>query len=274
MRTVILAGISLLLISACATSPTGRSQLMLISPEMAISESKQAYVSTVTEITNEFQLMTDEVWVDRISTITGRLVTEAIRKYPDSRDWDWSVAIIDDPDTLNAWCMAGGRMAIYTGIITQLNLTDDEIAQIMGHEISHALANHTAEKMSRAVLVNTGLAITSQVTDQNGYVLNGSAIAAQLALQLPNSRDAEREADEIGIELAIRAGYRPEAAVSLWRKMSQAGSGGPEFLSTHPSPGNRMDTLQDLGNKLTSLNPTHTKSTVHPVRIVTDTQQL
>lgn len=162
MRTVILAGISLLLISACATSPTGRSQLMLISPEMAITESKQAYVSTVTDITNEFQLMTDEAWVDRISTITGRLVTEAIRKYPDSQEWDWSVAIIDDPDTLNAWCMAGGRMAIYTGIVTQLNLTDDEIAQIMGHEISHALANHTAEKMSRAVLVNTGLAITSR----------------------------------------------------------------------------------------------------------------
>lgn len=274
MRTVILAGISLLLISACATSPTGRSQLMLISPEMAITESKQAYVSTVTDITNEFQLMTDEAWVDRISTITGRLVTEAIRKYPDSQEWDWSVAIIDDPDTLNAWCMAGGRMAIYTGIVTQLNLTDDEIAQIMGHEISHALANHTAEKMSRAVLVNTGLAITSQVTDQNGYVLSGSAIAAQLALQLPNSRDAEREADEIGIELAIRAGYRPEAAVSLWRKMSQAGSGGPEFLSTHPSPGNRMDTLQDLGNTLKSLNPPQTKSAVHPVRIVTDTQQL
>lgn len=274
MKPIMLAGISLLLLSACATSPTGRSQLMLVSPDMAISESRQAYASTVTDISTEFQLVTDEAWVDRISTITGRLVTEAIRQYPDAQDWDWSVAIIDDPETLNAWCMAGGRMAIYTGIVTQLNLTDDEIAQIMGHEISHALANHTAEKMSRAVLVNTGLAITSQVTDQNGYVLNGSAIAAQLALQLPNSRDAEREADEIGIELAIRAGYRPEAAVSLWRKMSQAGGGGPEFLSTHPSPGNRMSTLQELGNELKSANPTLAKSAVHPVKIVTDIEQL
>lgn len=274
MKHIILAGLTVLLISACATSPTGRSQLMLISPEMAISESKAAYVSTVTEITQEHRLITDDAWADRISTITGRLVTEAIKKYPDSRDWDWSVAIIDDPETLNAWCMAGGRMAIYTGIVTKLNLTDDEIAQIMGHEISHALANHTAEKMSQAILVNTGLAITSKVTDQNGYVLTGSALAAQLALQLPNSRDAEREADEIGIELAIRAGYRPDAAVSLWRKMSEAGGGGPEFLSTHPSPGNRMDTLQGLGNKLQSLNPDLTKSEVHPVRIVTDIQQL
>lgn len=274
MKHILLAGLTVLLISACATSPTGRSQLMLISPDMAISESKEAYVSTVAEITQEHRLVTDDAWADRISTITGRLVTEAIKKYPDSRDWDWSVAIIDDPETLNAWCMAGGRMAIYTGIVTKLNLTDDEIAQIMGHEISHALANHTAEKMSQAILVNTGLAITSRVTDQNGYVLTGSALAAKLALQLPNSREAEREADEIGIELAIRAGYRPDAAVSLWRKMSEAGGGGPEFLSTHPSPGNRMDTLQQLGNDMKSLNPSLTKSAVHPVRIVTDIQQL
>ena len=274
MRHLLITGLALLLISACATSPTGRSQLMLISPDLAISESKSAYASTVTEVTKEHRLISDDAWVDRISTITGRLVTEAIKKYSDTADWDWSVAIIDDPETLNAWCMAGGRMAIYSGIVTKLNLTDDEIAQIMGHEISHALAHHTAEKMSRAVLVNTGLAITSKVTDQNGYVLTGSAIAAQLALQLPNSREAEREADEIGIELATRAGYRPEAAVSLWRKMSEAGGGGPEFLSTHPSPENRMETLRDLGNKLKPLNPSLTKSKVHPVRMVTDIAQL
>jgi len=274
MKPILLAGLTVLLLSACATSPTGRSQLMLISPEQAISESKSAYASTVTEVTKEHRLISDEAWVDRISTITGRLVTEAIKKYPDTKDWEWSVAIIEDPETLNAWCMAGGRMAIYSGIVTKLNLTDDEIAQIMGHEISHALAHHTAEKMSRAVLVNTGLAITSKVTDQNGYVLTGSAIAAQLALQLPNSRDAEREADEIGIELATRAGYRPDAAVSLWRKMSEAGNGGPEFLSTHPSPDSRMDTLRELGNELKPLNPSLTKSRVHPVRIVTNIDEL
>ncbi|GGX57724.1 M48 family metallopeptidase [Saccharospirillum salsuginis] len=274
MRHLLITGLALLLLSACATSPTGRSQLMLISPEQAISESKSAYASTVTEVTKEHQLISDPAWTDRISTITGRLVTEAIKKYPDTADWEWSVAIIDDPETLNAWCMAGGRMAIYSGIVTKLELTDDEIAQIMGHEISHALAHHTAEKMSRAVLVNAGLAVTSKVTDQNGYVLTGSAIAAQLALQLPNSRDAEREADEIGIELATRAGYRPEAAVSLWRKMSEAGGGGPEFLSTHPSPDNRMEMLRDLGNELKPLNPSLTKSRVHPVRIVTNADEL
>lgn len=205
MKHLLLAGITLLLVTACATSPTGRSQLMLISPEQAITESKSAYVSIVADQTKTHQLITDDAWVNRISTITGRLVTEAIRLYPDSADWEWSVAIIDDPETLNAWCMAGGRMAIYSGIVTKLDLSDDEIAQIMGHEISHALANHTAEKMSRAVLVNTGLAVTSKVTDSNGYILSGGALAAQLALQLPNSRVAETEADRIGIELAARA---------------------------------------------------------------------
>ncbi|MAG44059.1 MAG: peptidase M48 Ste24p [Oceanospirillaceae bacterium] len=271
--------ISLTLISAaiagCATTLTGRNQLMIVSPDSAIVESQKAYASTVGELDQNDQLVTDPAWVKRIETITGRLVTEAIKLDPDTKDWDWSVAIIDDPDTLNAWCMAGGRMAIYTGIVTQLNLNDDEIAQIMGHEISHALANHTAERMSRAVLMNGALAATAVVTDNNGYVLTGTAMAAKVALELPNSRTAESEADEIGIELATRAGYNPDAAVSLWKKMAEAGGGGgPEFLSTHPSPDNRASTLDKLGEKMLPLNPRLKKSQVYPVTIVTDADQI
>ncbi|SIT18690.1 Peptidase family M48 [Thalassolituus maritimus] len=271
--------ISLTLISAaiagCATTLTGRNQLMIVSPDSAIVESQKAYASTVGELDQNDQLVTDPAWVKRIETITGRLVTEAIKLDPDTKDWDWSVAIIDDPDTLNAWCMAGGRMAIYTGIVTQLNLNDDEIAQIMGHEISHALANHTAERMSRAVLMNGALAATAVVTDNNGYVLTGTAMAAKVALELPNSRTAESEADEIGIELATRAGYNPDAAVSLWKKMAEAGGGGgPEFLSTHPSPDNRASTLDKLGEKMLPLNPQLKKSQVYPVTIVTDADQI
>ncbi|TNC83505.1 MAG: peptidase M48 Ste24p [Thalassolituus sp.] len=271
--------ISLTLISAaiagCATTLTGRNQLMIVSPDSAIVESQKAYASTVGELDQNDQLVTDPAWVKRIETITGRLVTEAIKLDPDTKDWEWSVAIIDDPDTLNAWCMAGGRMAIYTGIVTQLNLNDDEIAQIMGHEISHALANHTAERMSRAVLMNGALAATAVVTDNNGYVLTGTAMAAKVALELPNSRTAESEADEIGIELATRAGYNPDAAVSLWKKMAEAGGGGgPEFLSTHPSPDNRASTLDKLGEKMLPLNPQLKKSQVYPVTIVTDAAQI
>ena len=166
-------------------------------------------------------------------------------------------------------------MAIYSGIVTQLDLSDDEIAQIMGHEISHALANHTAERMSRAVAMNAGLMATAALTDSNGLALSGAAMAAKLALELPNSRTAESEADRIGIELATRAGYQPDAAVSLWNKMKQAGgSGGPEFLSTHPSPDNRAETLGKLGKEMLALNPKLKKASITPITIITSTDQL
>lgn len=260
---------TLLLVAACATSPTGRKQLMLISPETAIVQSQKAYLSTIDELESQQKLVQDPAVVHRVKTITGRLVTEAVAKYPDTKDWEWSVAIIDDPDTLNAWCMAGGRMAIYTGIIKKLELTDAELAQIMGHEISHALAHHTAEKMSRAMAINAGVAAVGAAADSDGLALTGAALAAKLALDLPNSRTAEREADRIGIELATRAGYAPEAAVSLWEKMAEAGGGGPpQFLSTHPSPGNRQETLSNLAPKMRELNPNLDKSSVYPVDIV------
>lgn len=263
------------LLVGCSTSPVGRSQLMVVSPKTAVVESEKAYISTVAELDEKKQLISDPAWVKRIETITGRLITGAVASHPEAKDWKWSVAIIDDPEMLNAWCMAGGRMAIYSGIVTQLNLTDDEIAQIMGHEIAHALANHTAERMSRAVLMSTGLQAASQIVGEAGQTaLNGTALAAQYALELPNSRTAESEADRIGIELAARAGYHPKAAVTLWQKMQKVGgSGGPEFLSTHPSPSNRAHTLAGLEQQMLALNPNLQASAQHPVTIVTSKLQ-
>lgn len=264
-------------LTACSTTSTGRNQLMLVSPNEAITESKAAYITTMNDLDKQNKLVTDPKRVKRIHDITGRLVTEAVKMYPASKDWEWSVAIIDDPKTLNAWCMAGGRMAIYTGIIDQLKLTDDEIAQIMGHEISHALANHTAERMSRAKATAVGMGIaaialgTSDLSrGTKAVALTGTALAAKLALELPNSRTAEAEADRIGIELAARAGYEPKAAVSLWDKMGQAsgGKGGPAFLSTHPAPDNRSKTLGALGPEMKALNPNLKKAPIHPITIV------
>ncbi|MDR9435344.1 MAG: M48 family metallopeptidase, partial [Thiohalophilus sp.] len=157
------------------------------------------------------------------------------------------VAVIDDPETVNAWAMAGGRMAVYTGLMEQLKLTDAELAQIMGHEIAHALANHTAEQMSVAMATQLGVSAIGIATDASDSSLTAGAIAAQLAVQLPNSRTAESEADRMGIELAARAGYDPQAAVTLWQKMEKvSGNGPPQFLSTHPAPGNRQKTLSQL----------------------------
>lgn len=269
MTRIAIVALLLAAVTACATSPTGRSQLMLISPEAAIVESKKAYLSTVGELDAENKLVDDPRLADKVATITGRLVTEAIALYPQSADWEWSVAIIDDPKTVNAWCMAGGRMAVYTGLFEQLKLTDDEFAQIMGHEISHALANHTAERMSRAMATSIGVLAVGIASDAPAATMAGAAVAAKLALELPNSRTAESEADRIGIELATRAGYNPDAAVSLWDKMGKASKGAPaEFLSTHPSPGNRGAALAALGPQMRQLNPSGELAAVHPVEIV------
>lgn len=265
----LLIPIAFLLLVSCATSPTGRSQFMLISPDAAIVESRKAYLSTVNELESERKLLNDPLLADRVAVITGRLVTEAIWLRPDSANWEWSVALIDDPETVNAWCMAGGRMAVYSGLVTQLELTDDEFAQIMGHEIAHALANHTAERMSRALAINLGVIGAAVASDRPAVAAGGAAVAAKLALELPNSRTAESEADRIGIELASRAGYDAAAAVTLWQKMgSLSESRPPQFLSTHPAPENRQQKLAALVPEMNALKTPGAMAAVHPVQIV------
>ena len=258
-----------LLLAGCASSPTGRNQLLLISPEAAILESETAYLSTVGALDEEGKLATDPNLMGRVGRITGRLVTIAEEDFPNSQDWQWSVAIIDDPETVNAWCMAGGRMALYTGLIDQLELTDDELAQIMGHEISHALANHTAERMSRAMATTIGVVAVGVAADNSAAAMAGAALLANLALELPNSRVAETEADTIGMELATRAGYDPEAAVTLWQKMgSLSEERPPEFLSTHPEPENRQAELQRQIPTMLALNPNRVKAPITEIQIV------
>jgi predicted Zn-dependent protease len=236
------------LLVACATSPTGRSQLMLVSEQQAITASKQAYVEMLQPLEKQGKVDNNPVVTKRVQTITDRLIVEAIKMRPETRQWDWSVKVIDDPEVVNAWCMAGGKMAIYTGLIQKLKPTDDELAQVMAHEISHALANHTAERMSVAMATSLGVLAVGAASDNNrGATMAGAALAAKLAIELPNSRTSEAEADRIGIELAAKAGYDPHAAVTLWQKMNKLGGNRvPEFLSTHPAPANREKTLQDL----------------------------
>ena len=205
MRKNVIALVTLItanaLLAGCATSPTGRSQLMLVSPESAIVESRKAYISTVRQLDSENKLLDDPILADRVQVITGRLVAIAIEEFPHTRDWTWSVALIDDPETVNAWCMAGGRMAVYSGLVEKLDLTDAELAQIMGHEISHALANHTAERMSVAMASSVGAIAVGAAADNSGAALAGAALAAKLAVELPNSRSSEAEADIIRHEL-------------------------------------------------------------------------
>lgn len=245
------------LIGGCESNPiTGRSQIMLVSEDQAISQSKQAYTEMLKPLEQEGKINNNAAMLKRVEVITSRLVAQAIRYRPETEKWDWSVRVIDDPKTVNAWCMAGGRMAIYSGLINQLNATDDEIAQVMGHEISHALLAHTAERMSRAMAIQLGIgaaAVTTSGSDNSQLALQGIALAAVVALELPNSRTAEAEADVVGLEIAAKAGYDPRAAEVLWAKMAKVGGSGEsrfDFLSTHPAPVKRMETLRELAPKM------------------------
>lgn len=233
------------LLTACETNPvSGRQQLVLVSEQQAQQASAQAYSQTLSEAQGKGRLNTDAALNARVRRITDRLIAQAGNMYPESRNWKWSIAVIDEPK-INAWAMPGGKMAIYTGIIQKLALTDDEIAQIMGHEISHAILGHGRERMSRAMATQGGLQLGSILA---GRDLTALGPVATVALNLPNSRNAESEADRYGVELAARAGYDPRASVTLWEKMTRATSGNqpPQFLSTHPAPGNRIQALQAL----------------------------
>ncbi|WP_296755781.1 M48 family metallopeptidase [Thiobacillus sp.] len=243
-RTLVVTALLAVGLTACQENPvSGRRQLALVSEEQAQSSSAQAYAQTLNEAQKKGQLSTDAALNSRVKRITDRLITQAGNMYAPSREWKWSVAVIDEP-TLNAWCMPGGKMAIYTGIIEKLKLSDDEIAQIMGHEIAHAILGHGRERMSRAMAMQGGMTLGSIVAGRDLSVLSP---VADIALTLPNSRAGESEADRYGIELAARAGFDPRAAVRLWEKMSAAGNGGsPQFLSTHPSPDNRIQALNAL----------------------------
>jgi predicted Zn-dependent protease len=234
------------LILACATSPTGRRQFMIVSEDSAISASKQAYVEMLKPYEQKGKIDNDPALKERVYRITGRLIAQAIKMRPETKSWDWSIKIIDEPETVNAWAMAGGKMALYTGLVNKVKPTDDELAQVLGHEIAHALAKHSAEKMSVAMASSIGVAAVGIAADSNGLALTGASLAAALAVQKPNSRAAESEADQIGIELAAKAGYDPRAAITLWQKMAQVGGKGPpQFLSTHPSPANREKKLAE-----------------------------
>lgn len=250
MSRLILISILVFAIGACATNIAGRKQIMLVSESQAISASKEAYVATLDPLEKEGKLDNNPQQVARVHRITDNLIVQAKKLRSDTRDWEWSVKVIDDPEMVNAWCMAGGKMAIYTGLIEKLDATDDEIAQVMGHEIAHALANHSAERMSVAMASNLAL-LGYQSSGASQGKLATAAVAAQLALTLPNSRTSESEADKIGIKLAAMAGYNPRAAVTLWQKMAKvSGGGGLEFLSTHPAPKNREKKLKKMIPKM------------------------
>ncbi len=182
--------------------------------------------------------------LQRLRAIANRLVPQAAQWNDRARSWKWEVNLIGSKE-LNAFCMPGGKIAFYTGILEQLKLSDDEAAMVMGHEMAHALREHARARIAKSQGTSTLLSLGSQLLGLGQLGDVAASIGTQL-LTLRFSREDETEADLVGLELAARAGYNPQAAVSLWQKMAQAGggAGGPSFLSTHPSGPDRIQQLQ------------------------------
>ncbi|WP_413794066.1 MULTISPECIES: M48 family metallopeptidase [unclassified Pseudomonas] len=204
----------------------------------------QSYQKTMGEAKAQGVLDKTSSDAKRIQVIADRLIAQAPVFRPDSAQWNWEVNLIKS-DELNANCGPGGKIMFYTGLIDQLKLTDAEIAAIMGHEIAHALREHGREAMSKAYGIEMAKQGAGALFGLGQDSLALADTVANYGMTLPNSRGNENEADLIGLELAARAGYDPNAAITLWNKMAKASEGAPpEFMSTHPSSSSRIASLQ------------------------------
>lgn len=223
-----------------------RKQLLLISSEEVLQMSNQSYQKLLAAARASGDLDADTKQVVRLKRIANRLIAHTAVYRTDATAWDWKVHTIRS-NTINAFVLPGGKIIFYSGIINQLNLTDDEIAAIMGHEMAHALREHSREQISRQVATQGGLGLAASIFGLSSGQVQAVNLVGELGMNLPHSRTQENEADRIGLELMARAGYNPNAAVSLWQKMQRTEGGEPpQWLSTHPNSQNRITTIQAL----------------------------
>ena len=260
-KLIIVAALSAAFTGGCETVDTTKSgavgverhQRMAVSSEEVNAGAQKAYAQMMAEAQKKGALDRDAAQVARIKTIVSRLVPQTATFRDDASKWAWEAHVIS-LDEVNAWCMPGGKMAIYTGLINKLGATDDELAAVMGHEIAHALREHSREQMSQQAIAQAGIGIAGAIFGVGDLGQNVAGMVADVTLFKPKSRGMETEADRIGIELAARAGYNPQAAISLWQKMEKlAGGQQPKWLSTHPPHADRIADLQNYSQKVMPL---------------------
>ena len=190
--------------------------------------------------------------VRRLRAIAEKIIPFATAWNPRARDWRWEINLIGSSQ-INAFCMPGGKIAFYSGILEQLKLTDSEVATVMGHEVAHALREHARARMGKNAATGIGASLLGQVLGLGDLGQTVTNYGAQL-LTLQFSRSDESDADLVGMELAARAGFDPRAGVSLWQKMAAASRGAPpQWLSTHPSGNTRIGDIERNLPKVTPL---------------------
>lgn len=221
----------------------------LVSAEQVEKTAEQQYIQLQMQAANKHALMPrDHPQAQRLQAIARRIIPHALAWNPRAQDWKWSVSLIKSPQ-INAFCMPGGKIAFYTGILERLDLSDDEVAMVMGHEMAHALREHARERMGKGAVTQgvarVGGAVVAAWLGVDPRLTDGVARGGANLLALEFSRSDESEADLVGLELAARAGYDPRAGVSLWRKMGAASKGAPpQWLSTHPSGKTRIADIE------------------------------
>ena len=209
----------------------------------------QGYQQILGEAQSENVLDDRSPTAQRVHNIFNRMVPAANANNRTGVPFNWEMHVIRS-DELNAWAMPGGKMAVYSGLVEKLNLTDDELAAVIGHEMTHALREHSKAQVGQQLLTGIGMQVGGSILAQNSNISAdtlqmGSALLSEYGISKPFSRQHETEADIGGLMLMASAGYNPQAALSVWQKMEQAGSSGmPSFLSTHPSGADRIQVLQ------------------------------
>ena len=230
-----------------------RPQRMVVSSAEMNQSAQAQYTELMNAESQKGALNRNPGQTSRVRAVANRLVAQTPVFRPDARSWNWEVNVISAPE-INAWCMPGGKIAVYTGLLEKLQLSDDELAAVMGHEMAHALREHARERASEQAVAGIGISVLSAALGAGDLGQQGMQYAYMGLLGLPNSRAHETEADRIGIELAARAGYNPRAAITLWQKMEQAGGAEPpKFLSTHPAREDRLRDLTDYAQRVEPL---------------------
>ncbi|WP_341669533.1 M48 family metallopeptidase [Alcaligenes sp. SDU_A2] len=252
---VALAGCAAVQTTSSGQVGVERKQYMsgLVSEAQLNQAAAQNYAQVLGQARAQKALDRDAAQTRRVRAIAQRLIGQVGVFRPDAAGWNWEVHVISQ-DEVNAWCMPGGKIAVYTGLIQRIRPSDAELAAIIGHEMAHALREHSREQVSQKMATSFGLSVLSAVTGMREVNDLGSSLS-QVMFELPNSRTHESEADLIGVELAARAGYDPRAAITLWQKMAalEQGSAQPEFLSTHPSSSTRIADLQAISQRVMPL---------------------